>query len=116
MKDAGASVAIERYLAREIQDFGELKNFRINSRDKSLEVEVLLKGEEQPISIHVQKYELIEDSKGDYVVIREVRASREWLTVALNKFILGRRHPLPQQYSKLIRMVLHSSAPSDGKA
>lgn len=106
-KDAGASVAIEHLLAKRLEPYGELKNLRLNSRDKTIEVEVLLKGEAETLVVKVLEYELQSEPDQDYLVVKRAIASREWVTALLQDFVAGKRHPLPQQHSKMVRLVLN---------
>ena len=106
-KDAGASVAIEHLLAKRLEPYGELKGLKLNSRERSIEVEVFLKGETEPLRVEVLEYELQMGPDQDYLVVKRVVASREWVTTLLNDFVVGRRQPLPHQHSKLVRLVLN---------
>ncbi len=80
-------------------------NFYIDSRQKTAQVEVLLKGEKEPITLIVQEYELSTEDSGTYLTIRKATASREWLAVLLDKFVCGRRFPIPEKYASVARMV-----------
>lgn len=107
-KDAGASIAIEHLLARQLEPYGELKLLKLNSRDRSIHLEVLLKGESQPLSVEVLEYELVTTADQDFLIIRRVVASREWVTALLHNFLVNHRHPIPHQHSKLVRVVLNA--------
>jgi hypothetical protein len=106
-KDAGASMAIERWLARQLEDYGELKMLKINSTDKTVHVEVLLKGEYQPLSVEIQEYEFSSEGGRDYIAVKRATASRDWVNAVIRNFLIGRKHPLPEQHSAMIRVVLN---------
>lgn len=106
-KDAGASIALEHLLAKQLEPYGELKQLKLNSRERKIHVEVLLKGEMHPLGVDVLEYELQAAADQDYLVVQRVVASREWVTELLRNFLVGRRHPIPQQHSKLVRLVLN---------
>ncbi len=105
-KDVGASAAIRLWLAHEVASFGELKAFSINSRDKSARLELLLKGEPVPILLEILEYELVETTGKPFIVLKRVRASREWLEAILHRFLVGRPQPLPAHLQKVILAVL----------
>ncbi|HVK59394.1 MAG TPA: hypothetical protein VM735_11485, partial [Candidatus Kapabacteria bacterium] len=44
VKDSGASTAIQSWLAREMADYGEVLDFKIDSQRRTAELHVLLKG------------------------------------------------------------------------
>ena len=106
-KDAGASAAIEHLLAKRLEPYGELKSLRLNSREKTIEIEVLLKGESEPLAVKVLQYELQITPEQDFLVVKRAIASREWVTALLQDFVVGRPQPLPHQHSKMVRLVLN---------
>jgi hypothetical protein len=106
VKDTGASAAIERWLSKELADYGELLDFKLNSRDKTIEVHVLLKGENEKLTVHIDEYELVSAGEDDYVIIRRAKASREWVDTVLRKFLIDKRHRIPRQYSSMVKLVL----------
>src|SRR5215831_8533400 len=96
VKDSGASVALQRWLAREMADYGEVLDFKVNSRARSAELHVRLKGEHEKLTVHVDEYELVAGDK-DYIVVKRARASREWVNAVLRNFVIGKRHEIPSQ-------------------
>ena len=57
VKDSGASAAIKSWLARELADYGEVQDFKMNSRDRSAELHILLKGEREKLTVNIDEYE-----------------------------------------------------------
>src|SRR5690606_20178654 len=106
-KDAGASIAIEHLLAKQLEPYGELKELRLNSRERKVHLEVLLKGELHSLGVDVLDYELQSAADQDYIVLKRVVDSREWVTELLRNFVVGRRHPIPHQHSRMVRLVLN---------
>ena len=106
VKDSGASAAIQRWLAREMADYGEVLDFKISSRARSAELHVLLKGEREKLTVEIDEYELIPGEK-DYIVVKRARASREWVNAVLRNFVIGKRHEIPSQYSGMVKLVLN---------
>lgn len=105
VKDSGASAAIQRWLARELADYGEVIEFSIDSRERSAELHILLKGEHQKLAIHIEHYELVSAGR-DYIVVRRARASREWVNAVLRNLVIDKRHAIPEQYSGMVKLVL----------
>jgi hypothetical protein len=62
MKDAalskGAKVAMNSY----IKEYGKMLKLNLDSKNKSIALEVLLEGEKEPLSVNVQRYELTEEN------------------------------------------------------
>jgi hypothetical protein len=107
LKDSGASAAIRAWLSRELAEYGEVLDFKLNSRERGAELHVLLKGEAHPLTIHVEEYELIESGGENFVRVIRARASREWANSVLKNFVIGQRHPIPKQYSGVVKLVLN---------
>jgi hypothetical protein len=108
VKDSGASAAIERWLTRELADYGKLLDFKLNSREKQIQFRVLLKGDLEPLTVYIDEYELCQEGEEDFVVIRRARASREWVQAVLRNFLFNKRHKIPSQYSGMVKLVLNS--------
>jgi hypothetical protein len=105
VKDSGASAAIRAWLAREMADYGEVLDFSINSRARTAELHILLKGEREKLTVHIDDYELVTGER-DFIVIKRARASREWVNAVLRRFVVNKPHVIPAQYSGMARMVL----------
>ena len=106
VKDAGSGMAVEKWLEREIAPYGQLLGFKLNSTDKSILLNVHLKGETHNVEIHIQKYEVVSQGGKDYIVVRQATASREWLRSAAQNFLIGRKLEIPAQYAGMAKMVL----------
>lgn len=107
VKDSGASVAIERWLARELADYGELKRFQLLSRERRVAFEVLLKGETNPIAVNIDEYQVITEGQDDFIVVKRGRASRPWVDAVIRNFLIDKKHKIPAQYKSMARMVLN---------
>lgn len=106
VKDAGSGVAVEKWLERELAPYGQLLGFQLNSREKSIRLNVHLKGEVHNVEIDIQRYEVVQQGGRDYIIVRQASASREWLRAAAQNFLVGRMIEIPAQYAGLAKMVL----------
>ena len=105
-KDSSVSFILEKALRPRLERYGRLIRFKINSRAKTATVEVLPKGETEPVTIWIERYELADQPTGMAVVIQRASASREWLTLLMEDFLVGRAWPVPAQYSTYVRMAI----------
>jgi hypothetical protein len=108
VKDTGASAAIQRWLAREMADYGEVLDFNFSSRNRSVEMHLLLKGEQEKLTVYVDDYELVQRGGEDFILVKSARASREWVNAVLRNFVLNKPHRIPAQYSSMAKMVLNA--------
>lgn len=107
VKDSGASSAIQRWLTRELADYGEVIDFKINSAQRNAELHLLLKGERERLTVNVEEYEITSSGSDDFIVVKRAHASREWVNAVLRNFVLNKRHRIPPQYSSMAKMVLN---------
>jgi hypothetical protein len=104
-KDSTNSFLIERALQRAIWDYGRMLNLNIDSRKKTVQCELLLKGETHPLTLVMQRYEIVTESAGTFIIIHEAAASREWVTTVLETCVRGKKIPIPEKYVKILRLI-----------
>jgi len=77
----------------------------IDTKKKRARVRLELLGETEPIEIEVARYSL--KSKGDeaQLTIEEVSASREWLAVALRRFVVGKPVTVPAAAGTFLKLL-----------
>ena len=100
-KDRFISARIKQELNVQLARYGEVLDVRLNTREQSVEIEIRLKGEPDPIKIRVGKYSLVKENAELYLAIdpKTVEASREWLTLLLQDHAGRQRLPIPQKYA-----------------
>lgn len=101
-RDRAVEAAARSYIARKIEKFGELRKLEIDSRQKRLAMEVALKGEVSPVSLQVDRYEIVQRDGESHIILRQARASREWITAALEEHVLGREFKLPPSAASVL--------------
>jgi hypothetical protein len=105
-KDAGTSFVAERFVAHRIQPYGRMINLSIDSKNSKIRLEVLPKGETEPIAITIDEYQLTTLNGAPQLVIKRASASREWIDALLKDFAAGKTIPLPEKYANMIKTVL----------
>jgi hypothetical protein len=95
IKDSMASSAAKALLAGRLERYGRLLDLRIHSRERSLSASVLLAGEREEIRLEVGRYRIIGDRGGHALVVERISASREWLQLALEDFLVGKPLAIP---------------------
>lgn len=95
LKDSLSSVAAKALLASRIDRYGKITDLHIRSREKSVTAELVLAGEEVPITILIDQYR-IEGTSGTYTLtVEKVTASRAWLQNLLDDVVVGKPLPVP---------------------
>ncbi len=85
--------ALQAKLSTSGLDWVKLNSLSLSSRDKTINLELSLEGEDQPVKAEI-RYSLAAENM---IVIRDIVASRQWMTEALKLVLLktGDRFALP---------------------
>ena len=105
-KDAGASFVAERFAAQWVEPYGRMLNLSIDSRNKKLRVEILPKGEKEPLAVTIDEYELVMKDGVQSILVKKASASREWVDALVKDFAIGKTIPLPEKYASVLKTVL----------
>jgi hypothetical protein len=89
-----------------MRPYGQITSLKIDSTDKTLRLEALLRGEKEKISVEVLSYEIVKRDGEVCFVAKEVRTSREWITTLAREQIVGKPIPVPAQLSSWVTRLL----------
>lgn len=89
-----------------LKPYGTLTALKLDTMAGTIEAELELKGETQPVRLHVQEYELREKDGRVFFVIRRIATSREWLTTLARDFVVDKPFELPDSVKKFLPMIL----------
>lgn len=108
MRDITIPTAAVPILNHLYGDFGEVVNLKIDSENKKLFVEVLLKGEKETVWLEVINYELNEAEDKTYLKFSEIKASREWLDLLVNVFAEKHSYKIevPADAAKIAKLLI----------
>ena len=104
-KDAALAFAARTFFNTKFRGVGEMTEFSIDTKTRSIHARLELVGEVEPIEIHVGKYEL--GQRGDQVTITvvDVATSRQWLTEVLRAFVIGKSFTIPPQAGTVLKLL-----------
>ena len=105
-KGAAVSVAGKQFLSSYIQRYGKMLNFSVQPDTKRIYAELLLKGEDTPIKLTLDGYEISGPADKPTLHVAKVSASREWLEVVLREFVEGKPIELPPKAAPLLKLLL----------
>jgi hypothetical protein len=101
-KDKAVSLALEKLVQRRAERFWKILNLRLDSKNKELHLEILLKGESKPIEIHVKHYEIISTGDRHFVIADDIDISREWMKTLALEYIGAKPFEIPVNYLKIL--------------
>jgi hypothetical protein len=88
-----------------MRKYGEMTKLKLDTAQRSIEAEVELKGETQPIQVRVHEYEILQEGGTAYVVLKDISTSREWLTALARDFAVGRKFEVPERVRGYLSML-----------
>jgi hypothetical protein len=89
-----------------LEPYGRITALKLDSASGELDVTLDLKGENEPLRVHIQEYEIIDESGRMYLLIHRIVTSRPWLTALAENLAVGRRLELPADVAKTIARFL----------
>lgn len=95
LKDSLTSTAAKALLASRLDRYGKLTDLRIRSREKSISAELVLEGEEIPVTLQIERYRIIRADSGHALVVESVTVSRTWLQNLLQDLLVDKPLPVP---------------------
>ena len=87
-----------------IKDYGDMIEFKLDHNKKNLYAKILLKGEDIPIVLNIEEYQINKDL--GYIKILRVSTNKEWLDAILNNFVINKPINVPKDKLLLIEQFL----------
>jgi hypothetical protein len=104
-KDTALGVAARSFVNTRLRGIGEVTDLAIDTEQRLVQCRLHLAGEAKPISVEIGKYSL--KASGDRVTMKIVEAStsREWLTAALQTFVVARIFRIPHAAAAALKLL-----------
>lgn len=106
IKDAALSKGVKMAINSQIKEYGEMLKLNLDSQKKSIELEVMLKGEKEHLAVNVQKYEIAQEGEKYFLKIRGVKTSREWINTVASSYLEDKAFEIPAEYAKMLKVVV----------
>jgi hypothetical protein len=104
-KDRLLSSGVRDRVNHLLKPYGAMLDLQINTTSQSISLSVLLKGEQNPVKVTVDRYEIISEEGKSYVQLSGVDTSREWLTALAREKLAGQKIPVPDHVSWLTKLL-----------
>jgi hypothetical protein len=100
------SVALPMLNNAWLKPFGRATSLKMDSGRKTAEICLELRGEQTPITINVQDYDILQESNGTFIVVKALTTSREWMTAMAREYVVGRRLAVPPEAAGMMSRFL----------
>jgi hypothetical protein len=104
-KDATIGFAARVAINSKLRGIGEMTELSIDTKNKKVWVRLELAGEVEPIEIEITSYRLRSNDGGAQLTIEAATASRQWMDVALQQFVVGQTFPVPAKAEALLKLL-----------
>ena len=106
MKDAALSKGAKIAINTQIKEYGEMLKFNLDSNSKSIEMEVMLEGEKEPLEVKIDRYEITEADGEHQIIVHGVTTSRAWINTVASSYLEGKRFDIPAEYAKILKVIV----------
>ena len=103
MKNLALSHGVRIAMNQHISEYGEIVKLNLNSKFKTMDMEILLDGENESVKIQVEHYEITEENS---LRISGVTTSKAWVTTLAYNHLEGKTFDVPDEYAKMLKSVL----------
>lgn len=86
--------------------YGRVTSMKLDSSAGELDVTLELNGEVEPLRVHIQEYEVIEETGRMYLLIHRIVTSRAWLTALAENLAVGNKLELPPEVARAVARFL----------
>jgi hypothetical protein len=104
-KDKAVSFALGQVINFKIKEFGEMLNLKLDSQNKTIELELMLLGEKEPLSIEVGNYEVCEEDGQYYLIAKDIKTSREWINIIAKNYLEDQKFEISQHIADTIKII-----------
>ncbi len=80
--------------------------FSLDSENKSIDMEVLLEGETEALSVKVERYELAEEDGKYFLKIFGLETSRAWINTLAGTYLEGKTFEIPEEHAKMLKVIV----------
>ena len=106
MKDATLSKAANIAINHKVKEYGKMLKLNLDSESKTIELELMLDGEKEPLHVKVNHYKLKEEQGRHYLVAEDIVTSRAWINTVASQYLHGQKFEIPEEYAKLLKVVV----------
>jgi hypothetical protein len=106
LKDKALSKSLEFAINQKIKDYGKMLKLNLNSKDKTIEFEIMLKGEKESLIVYIDNYMISEENGKFHLYAEDVRTSREWINIVAENYLKNQKIEVPDKIAKTLQTLI----------
>ncbi len=105
-KDKAISVSIAQAFNHKLKEYGKMLQFNLDSKEKTITLEVMLDGEKEPLHVRVNRYEIFNEGDKSYLIVKDIVTSRAWINTVASQYLNNQKLEIPAEYVNILKMVV----------
>lgn len=106
LKDRVISTGAEKVIGYFLDGIGKIQELSIDSKERTIRLSMLLKGETEPVDALINGYEIISRDDKTFMKINTLSSSRSWAEAAFNRYMKGQLIEIPGKYASMVSALL----------
>ena len=106
IKDTGLSKGLKVAINHKVKKYGKMLKLNLDSKNKTIELELMLEGEKEPLLVKINNYTLNEENGSFFLVAKDIVTSRAWINTVVEQYLNGHKFEIPQEYAKLLKVIV----------
>jgi hypothetical protein len=106
LKDKALSKSLETVINLKIKEYGKMLKLNLNSKEKSIDCEIMLKGEKEPLQVYVNNYIISEEDGKFHLYAEDIKISREWINIVVENYLKNQKIELPEKIAKTLQILV----------
>ena len=106
IKDKALSHGAKMAINTQIEAYGKVQKLNLDSKNKRISMDVMLEGEREALSVHVDNYELIETDGLHQFKLNGITTSRAWINTVASTYVENTVFDITEEYSMMLNAVI----------
>jgi len=98
----GAKIALNKY----VFPYGNISHLSLNTKFKTMQLEILLDGDAKSIDVHIENYELIDSDSEHFLKISGIKTSKQWLDRLAHEYLESKEFHIPSEYATMLKAII----------
>ena len=106
LKQGLAMWVARMWINNQYRRYGRMIQFKVDPSRKTIEAEILLAGETEPITIQVESYNYARQGEAGVFTVNQVTVSREWMSLLANELLVDKPLVVPASAAKWLGLLI----------
>lgn len=106
MKDLTLSKTAKIAINTQIEKYVKLTELSLNSKEKSLNMTIEMRGESTAVELSIDKYILSEENEKHFIQLQGIQTSRLWMSAIAKEYLENKTFKIPNKYVKVIKTLI----------